>query len=186
MKLNRGLFAEVDAEGLAALPEEYAVRVFACLLRAFGGEAPPARLSQIEQLVARTLPLSDTVRGETLGGCRIARDGAGPVRIWREWGRDGLPAMELQPGEEKVWDRRFSVALGSGETEPVTVRALGTDNLRRLDELGHFTDLQELWCSNRRRRHVAVVLAVRPPCRSSLLYSCGWPGGAFFRAISAG
>lgn len=144
VKLHRGLFAEIDVGCLAELPDEYAVRILAGLLRAFGGEAPPARLSQIEDLAARMMvsgAAAQSARAETLGGCRIERDGAA-VRIWREWGRDGLPTLELQPGAEKVWDGRFRVALDAGEAAPVDVRALGAENIRQFGELGHLAELQ--------------------------------------------
>jgi tRNA(Ile)-lysidine synthase len=144
VKLHRGMFAEIDAASLAELPDEYAVRILAHLLRAFGGSAPPARLSQIEQLAARLLPTSGAAQAETLGGCRITHDGAGRMRIWREWGRGGLPSLELQPGAQKIWDRRFSVALGAGESEPVNVRALGSDNIAWLGEVGGSAELERL------------------------------------------
>jgi tRNA(Ile)-lysidine synthase len=148
VKLHRGLFAEIDAAHLTELPDEYVVRILAHLLRVFGGSAPPARLSQIEQLAARIISAADAAtdqfRAETLGGCRIARDGAGRIRIWREWGRDGLPTLELQPGAPQIWDRRFSVALGAGETETVEVRALGPDNIAWLGEAGGLAELELL------------------------------------------
>ena len=145
VKLHRGLFAQIDAACLAELPEEYAVRLLANLLQAFGGAGPPARLSQIEQLAFRMMPpgqAADAVRAETLGGCRIERDGAGSMRIWREWGREGLPKLGLQPGTRHIWDQRFCVALGPGESEAVEVRALGAGNIQCLGELGSVPELQ--------------------------------------------
>ena len=147
VKLHRGLFAEIDSACLARLPDEFGVRIFAALLQAFGGAGPPARLSQIEPLVAKMMPSNNPApgpRAETLAGCRIERDGAGPVRIWREWGREGLPALDLQPGSRTVWDERFSVALASGETEPARVCALGANNVHGLGDLGGLTELQGL------------------------------------------
>ena len=147
VKLHRGLFAEIDPACLAELPQEYVVRMLASLLRAFGGTGPPARLSQIEQLAARVTPSAGGlpgVRSETLGGCRIERDGAGPARVWREWGREGLPVLELQPGSRKVWDHRFRVTLGAGATGPAEVRALGAGNVEWLGELGTLPELQGL------------------------------------------
>lgn len=143
VKLHRGLFAEIDPACLVQLPEEFGVRMFTALLRAFGGAGPPARLSQIELLVSKMMPSDNPApRAETLAGCRIERDGAGPVRIWREWGREGLPALDLQPGSRKVWDERFSVALGPGETEPARVCALGAHNIHGLGDLGDLPELQ--------------------------------------------
>jgi tRNA(Ile)-lysidine synthase len=144
VRLHRGIFAEIDAVYLAELPDEYAVRILAHLLRAFGGSAPPARLSQVEQLAGRLLSTFGAVQAETLGGCRITHDGAGLMRIWREWGRGGLPELELQPGTQKIWDRRFSVALGAGETEPAEVRALGLDNIAWIGEVGGSVELERL------------------------------------------
>ena len=147
VRLHRGLFAEIDPACLAQLPEEFGVRMFAALLQAFGGAGPPARLSQIELLVATMMPSDKPApgpRAETLAGCRIERDGAGPVRIWREWGREGLPALDLQPGSRKVWDERFSVALASGQKEPARVCALGAHNVHALGDLGSLPELQGL------------------------------------------
>jgi hypothetical protein len=35
----------------------------------------------------------------------------------------------LRPGEQALWDNRFHVELGKGESRPVVVRALGKDAL---------------------------------------------------------
>lgn len=140
-RLHGGLFAEIDPALFVCVPDELQVRTFAALLEANGGDSPPARLSQIEALVEQMSQRMDAGRhsehghrrrAATLGGCRIERLGDGPVLIWREAGRDGLPELDLQPGTRRVWDKRFTVALAAGEGEPVLVRALGVDAARAL------------------------------------------------------
>lgn len=137
VRLHEGLFAEVDPALFLDVSEELQVRIFAVLLEAYGGDSPPARLSQTEALVEQ---MGDVGRGQeanrrraaTLGGCRIERTGDGPMLVWREAGRDGLPELDLQPGGCLVWDERFAVALGAEERQPVRVRALGADGARAL------------------------------------------------------
>lgn len=138
-RLNGGLFAEIDPLLLAQAPDEIQVRIFAALLQAFGGVAAPARLSQIEALVARLHPpggvsgVDASGRGAaTLGGCRIDCRPDGWVRIWRETGRGGLPELDLQPGEGCLWDARFALAVAGQESGSVRVRALAADGIARL------------------------------------------------------
>jgi hypothetical protein len=52
--------------------------------------------------------------------------------VFRETRATGLPALLLAPGERALWDNRFRVELGDGETRPVTVRALGEAGWRDL------------------------------------------------------
>lgn len=140
-RLHGGLYGEIDPCLFADYAEEHQVRTFALLVAAYGGEAAPARLSQIEALVAqarRAASMSEQVgeSGEriavTLGGCRIECSGGGPVRIWREAGREGLPELDLEPGTQRVWDRRFKVGLGADESASVVVRALGSEGVRSM------------------------------------------------------
>jgi tRNA(Ile)-lysidine synthase len=134
VRLNGGLFAEIDRGLLSRVPDEFQIRIFAALLEAFGGASPPARLSQIEALVAQMSEAAhhDRRRATTLGGCRIARDIDGAVLIWREAGRDGCPQLDLQPGAAVLWDQRFAVTLAAEAAAPVRVRALGEDGVRQL------------------------------------------------------
>jgi tRNA(Ile)-lysidine synthase len=136
-RLHDGVFAEIDARLFSNYAEDYQVRILAALLRAYGGESEPARLSQIEALVAQLNASLSNAGGppgrrwaSTLGGCQIERDGSGAVRLWRELGRPELPEIHLQPGAQEVWDGRFLVALAKEEAAPVLVRALGRDGLR--------------------------------------------------------
>jgi len=132
VRLQEGVFADIDAALLTDVPAEHAVRIFAAALRAFGGDSEPARLSQVEALVTQIGEADAAAHGATLGGCRIERTRDGAIRIWRELGRDGLAKIDLQPGGRAVWDRRFFVTLSDDAREPATVRALGADGMRQI------------------------------------------------------
>jgi tRNA(Ile)-lysidine synthase len=110
------------------------VRLLTRLLAAFGGQARPAQLSQVEVLVAalaRGRPFA-----QTLGGC-IVSQGRSTLRLYREPGHHALPEIALLPGEHVAWDWRFRIgydgtadndaAEGARVTGPaeVVVRPLG-------------------------------------------------------------
>lgn len=131
VRLNGGLFAEIDTALFSRVPDEYGLRTLAFLLDAYGGMAAPARLSQIEVLAIQLREPRHRWAG-TLGGCRIERDGDGPILIWREAGRDGLPEVNVQPGASVVWDKRFVVTLAADENGQARIRALGSEGVRAL------------------------------------------------------
>jgi tRNA(Ile)-lysidine synthase len=111
-------------KALEAAPAEIALRALARVLAAVGGRTEPIRLSKLEALLA-ALEL-DPKKTHTLGGCRITSVGP-ELGIFRETRGAGLPEIELRPGERALWDNRFRVELGRGESRPVIVRALGKD-----------------------------------------------------------
>jgi tRNA(Ile)-lysidine synthase len=115
---HAGAYAEIDASAWRAAPEELRARLLGRALAAFGGDAAPARLSQIEDLVA-ALGAED-FPGATLGGCRIETRRRAAILVYREAGRS-LPALALAPGEKAAWDNRFVVQTTAAE--PVLVRA---------------------------------------------------------------
>ncbi len=119
VRWHHGMMAECD---LFRWGPDVSVRLIQSMLAACGGEAEPARLAQVEALVARLA--SDT--HETLGGCRVTTDGASRLRIFREIGR-GLPVVELAAGAAQQWDGgRFRIAVDATWTGgPVAVAALG-------------------------------------------------------------
>jgi tRNA(Ile)-lysidine synthase len=105
------------------------VRILARLLGAFGGDAKPAQLSQVEALEA--VLARDKAVAQTLGGC-IVSQGSTTLRLYREPGRSKLPELQLAPGEEVLWDWRFRIKYdaddvqeGEEPLEPVAVRPLG-------------------------------------------------------------
>ncbi len=141
-----GLFGEVPLSELPGGASRHAlVRVLETMLRAFGGLARPAGLSQIEELadnVSSTVLEGGCISGRTLGGCRleVSSEGGGSLRIFREFGRDGLPEVELRPGAAVEWDGgRFLLVAEVEAPWPVRVGALGADGWARLKR-----DLPEL------------------------------------------
>lgn len=127
--VHGGAYASVDRAAWLAEPVELRVRMLARLLAAFGGDAKPAQLSQVEALEAQLAcarPLA-----QTLAGC-IVSQGRTTLRLYREPGRRKLPELTLAPGEEVLWDWRFRIRYEGTEDPdaedllgPVVVRPLG-------------------------------------------------------------
>ncbi|WP_083567307.1 tRNA lysidine(34) synthetase TilS [Hyphomicrobium sp. CS1GBMeth3] len=136
-----GVYGSLERAAWEAEPEEIRVRLLARLIGAFGGEARPAQLSQVEALVAalaRGRPMA-----QTLAGC-IVSQGRTTLRLYREPGHHTLRTLRLTPGDEAVWDMRFRLRYavpeadapgddgvgmaareGPAAMEPVVVRPLG-------------------------------------------------------------
>jgi tRNA(Ile)-lysidine synthase len=111
-------------------------RVAARLLDVFGGEAPPAQLSQIEALTERIMAGGKHALGRsTLGGCLLELETHGQdgrrLTIFREWSRQPLPAVTLAPAEGMFWDRRFYISVAPEAPGPVTIGPLGADGARK-------------------------------------------------------
>jgi tRNA(Ile)-lysidine synthase len=127
--LHAGAYASIDRCRFDGAPDELRLRVLACLVAATGGPAPRPRLSELEDLLER---LGEGItRGITLGGCIIAAS-AGEIAIYREPGRVGIAAIDLQPGEAAEWDGRFRVAVAAGAPSALEVRALGEGGAARV------------------------------------------------------
>ena len=131
--VHGGIHAKIDPGAFLAAPAELRLRLLARVLAAFGGEARPARLAQVEALMeALSAPRTGSSRvAVTLGGC-IVRAGARAIHVFREQGAGGLPVLTLDPGQSATWDGRFHVGLAdarslaaAGIAAPVIVRALG-------------------------------------------------------------
>jgi tRNA(Ile)-lysidine synthase len=127
--VHGGAYASLDRDAWRREPAEIRVRILARLLGAFGGDAKPAQLSQVEALEA--VLARDKAVAQTLGGC-IVSQGSTTLRLYREPGRSKLPELQLAPGEEVLWDWRFRIKYdaddvqeGEEPLEPVAVRPLG-------------------------------------------------------------
>ncbi|HYD14922.1 MAG TPA: ATP-binding protein, partial [Hyphomicrobium sp.] len=123
-----GVYASLERRAWQQEPAEIRVRMLARLIGAFGGDAKPAQLSQIEALeavLAEGRPVA-----QTLGGC-IVSQGRTTLRLYREPGHRALPELMLNPGDETLWDWRFRVRYATpaddeeAVLEPVSVRPLG-------------------------------------------------------------
>lgn len=101
---GEGLSADFHAAGFATLPADVAAdpRLLQILLLCVSGGDVPARGARVEAL-ARALPST-----ATLGGCRLAWDGA-HILVARELGRAAPPPLDLPQNEPVVWDGRFEI-----------------------------------------------------------------------------
>jgi tRNA(Ile)-lysidine synthase len=103
---HSGTHISIDRATFDASPFELQVRLIVRAARVMGGGSPPARLSEVENVV---VPLAaDTMPGRTLGGV-VIRATPMQIAIYREPGRTGLPVLELK--------------LSATAAAPVTVRA---------------------------------------------------------------
>lgn len=135
LEVNGGAFAAIDRRLFSQSPEDLQVRLLVRVLEAFGGSAPPARLSQVEVLTGRLR--QNSVLTMTIGGCIVAAS-AGHIHIFREPGRTELPELSLACGQPAEWDRRFRVlvtAENPGEAGPMSVRALGQQGYATLRKI---------------------------------------------------
>ena len=122
-------YAAIDLAALTDAPEEIALRALSRVIATVGGGADPVRLAKLETLLAALNAEPDTAH--TLARCRIAPKG-GRLFIVREMRKEGLPVLDLRPGEGVLWDNRFRIELGMGAGMAVTVRALGDAGLQDL------------------------------------------------------
>jgi tRNA(Ile)-lysidine synthase len=120
-------YALVPVARLRSAPEEVALRALARLLATIGGEVYAPRFEMLEAAWA-WLASGEEPKGRTLGGCRLARREDGTLLIAREMSAIQSEAT-LAPGERKIWDGRFRVALSPSAPEPAVVRPLGAKGL---------------------------------------------------------
>ena len=120
-------FFEIDRVGFEALPEEIRLRLLGHLISRIGTPDQPERLARLERLVAQ-LSLGPAPAA-SLAGCLVSAS-ALAIGVLREPGRDGLPELQLRPGDCLAWDRRFDVSLVPQAASGVLVRALQASDLR--------------------------------------------------------
>jgi tRNA(Ile)-lysidine synthase len=134
-EISEAGYALIDRVALEAVPHEIALRALAQLIGAVGGGETPVQLAKLEHLFAAVL--DDPAKAHTLGRCRL-EPYAGRLGIFREVRGHGLPETRLSPGERLLWDNRFRIELGVGESKPVMVKALGESGWRSLRERSAF------------------------------------------------
>ncbi len=122
-------YASVDLHGFRSVPEEIALRALQRLIGTVGGARQTLRLAKTEALLAAVR--ADPHAIHTLGRCQLVTR-KGRLFVFRELRRNGLPALALHPGQRRLWDNRFAVALSAGAPAPVTVRALGDQGVAAL------------------------------------------------------
>ncbi|WP_282190440.1 tRNA lysidine(34) synthetase TilS [Azospirillum brasilense] len=118
----------LDPKPLLEAAEELGLRALARCIAATGGGAYPPKDEAVERLFAE---IADSgFRGRTLGGCRIVPR-RGHLVIARE--PVGVAErLDLTPGGEVWWDRRFAVRLAAGAGGAVIVGKLGREGWRML------------------------------------------------------
>lgn len=129
LRIDREIFAELDATEFARMPPLLRERLLIRLIRRFGGATPEPQLSEVENLAVSLQAGGEMLA--TLGGAMISQ-GPRALRVWREAGRIAPADLILKVGEPQLWDNRFWVSA-EGSTCPVRVRALGLDRVARLD-----------------------------------------------------
>ena len=122
-------YALVSVPALMSAPEEVGLRGLARLIAAVGGSNEPVRLAKLEALFEALR--ADPATAQTLGRCRIV-PARGRLSIFREMRSSGLPRDALRPGMRLLWDNRFCLELGAGESEAVMVEALGEGGIEAL------------------------------------------------------
>ena len=102
-------FARLDAQALAAAPDEVGLRALGRVIAAIGGHQHGPRLDRLERL-HRNLLAGDG-GSWTLGGCRVVRrERSGPALVCREDRGVDAP-VAVRPGQRLVWDGRFALRL---------------------------------------------------------------------------
>ncbi|MDC9701321.1 MAG: tRNA lysidine(34) synthetase TilS [Alphaproteobacteria bacterium] len=115
-------FCILDRSILCEAPEELILRLLVKALMLVGGQSVRPRARSSEAL-AYVIATGGSGR-RTLHGCciDIGRDN---ILIWREFGRHGLPEINVKPGDDVLWDGRFHVRLSAVAPGPVKIKALG-------------------------------------------------------------
>jgi tRNA(Ile)-lysidine synthase len=122
-------YAVIDRAALGTAPQEIAIRALSRLIAMVGGADEPLRLAKLETLLGAFAENPD--KAHTFGRCRL-QPFSGRLGIFREVRARGLPITKVLPGERALWDNRFRIELGTNEHQPITIRALGDQGLRKL------------------------------------------------------
>jgi len=125
-------YAEIGIEALLEAPEEIALRALSRMACAFGGRTLPPRLARLEALYGA---LRGGVRDATLGGCAFAIRRA-KLLVTREYGRMSMRAVVVHPGQQLLWDGRFTISLPPDCPVGLLLRPLGPDGLAALHAMG--------------------------------------------------
>lgn len=127
----------LDPKPLLDAPEELGLRALVRCIAATGGGLYPPRDDAAERLFAEIA--GGRLQGRTLGGCRIVprrgHMGRGHLVIARE--PVGVTErLDLTPGGEVWWDRRFAVRLAAGPGGAVIVAKLGREGWQTVRSAG--------------------------------------------------
>jgi tRNA(Ile)-lysidine synthase len=125
LDLHGGMFASIAASVFRSAAAEIQIRLLSRVLKIFGGASGPAEMAQVERLAQRLM--TDSATRVTMGGCEV-RACDREIRVFRERGRAQLTPIQIEQGQEVIWDNRFYIRhkVGSGPaiTGAMVVRAL--------------------------------------------------------------
>jgi tRNA(Ile)-lysidine synthase len=117
----------LDPASFASAADEVRMRLLARMILAVGGEDYVPRHDSLLKMAAAMIDPGRPRRFKrTLGGAVVEWYG-GRFVVYREMGRDGLPALALRAGFNGRWDRRFAVSAGERTPRGLTLAALGDD-----------------------------------------------------------
>ena len=115
-------FIEIRGNGFSGLMEEVQLRILSRCIHALGGQPRPPQLAKLEDLQG-ALSEQKTL-STTLGGCLIEKTASAMI-LYREVRSDQMDDLTIDPGETKVWDRRFQLQLASAAPRPLRIGHLG-------------------------------------------------------------
>jgi len=117
LDVHGGMFASINAGVFRSAAAEIQIRLLNRVLKMFGGSSGPAEMAQVERL-ARTMATAPATR-VTLGGCEV-RACDREIRVFRERGRAQLTPMQIDEGQEAIWDHRFHIRHKAGSGPAIT------------------------------------------------------------------
>lgn len=115
----------VRRDAFASVPAMVRDRLLVRLLQAIGGGDYPPRAEALGALCTVLSAAGQGASRRTLAGVVIERGGKA-LRLWREFGRSGLPMLDAPPGFIGTWDGRYRVSVPEQAPGGLKVGALGT------------------------------------------------------------
>jgi tRNA(Ile)-lysidine synthase len=115
--------AWLDPERFRSWPLAVRLRGLTRILAAIGGSEYPPRHERLAMLQDAIIPRPARFK-RTLAGTVIEARGE-RFAFYREFGRQGLPAIALKAGFRGVWDHRFAVEVRDGAPPGFTLGPLG-------------------------------------------------------------
>lgn len=121
-------YGVLDRAQFLKAPPEIALRALSKSLVFIGQSDYPPSLEKLKRLFQSLQ--KPGFKGATLQGCQIFYSPEKMIMIGRE-ARDAAEVLNLDPGQEGLWDRRFKVAFKGGDA-PLKVKALGEQGWQNL------------------------------------------------------
>lgn len=114
-------YCSLEFDPFCEVEEETALRALSQIAQAVGAANRPPQLAKLEELYVDLV--THGKKSATLAGCHFELR-ADVVTIVRELRKNTISDLGLRPGQEAVWDNRFSVRAPQTFGKAVVVRAL--------------------------------------------------------------